>query len=266
METEQQYFELSSNNDYIIPDWPAPSWIKSVVTTRKRDKAVCCENAFDAFNIADHVNDDSKKVAANRIQLNRDLGLTKPLHWMQQVHGTQSVELLEHKNNNPENHLIIADASYTQQSNLPCVVMTADCLPVLLTNKTGTWISAIHAGWRGLCDGIIESTVKHYNGENSDLISWLGPAISKKHFEVGKEVKDEFVNKNAAYAKAFESHTKDKYMADLYFIARHKITSLEIETYGGEFCTYSDSEKFYSYRREKDTGRMASLIWIDNKA
>ena len=261
--------------DYLIPDWPAPSWIKSAVSTRKEAN----RNCFDSFNIAFHVNDDIKNVTANRKQLITDLSLTNSPCWIEQVHGIKAIELFknnniptdnehsdsEYANNRLLNNLVRADASYTKEIELPCVVMTADCLPVLLTNRKGTWVSAIHAGWRGLCKGIIESTVSQYEGESEELIAWLGPAISQKHFEVGAEVREAFLDVEQAYDAAFKSHKSDYYMADLYFIARKKLSCLNIKTFGGGLCTFEDSKRFYSYRRDGVTGRMASLIWIEGR-
>ncbi|PCI70685.1 MAG: multi-copper polyphenol oxidoreductase [Gammaproteobacteria bacterium] len=266
--------QVNIGDDYLIPDWPAPNWIKSAVSTRKKT----IRNSFDSFNIAFHVNDDIENVTANREQLITDLSLTNSPFWIEQVHGIESIELLKSGYSNLDNrsndtrietrhsnNLIRADASYTKQKELACVVMTADCLPVLLTNKKGTWVSAIHAGWRGLCQGIIESTVAQYDGASGELIAWFGPAISQTHFEVGAEVKEAFLAVDKSYEPAFKSHKPNYYMADLYFIARKKLSRLNIKAFGGEFCTFEDSERFYSYRRDGVTGRMASLIWIEER-
>ncbi len=256
---------------YLIPDWPVPKWIKSAVSTRKEIN----RNAFDSFNIAFHVNDNIENVTANRKQLITDLSLKNSPFWIEQVHGIESIELLKSKksrldnrsaNNRHSNNLVRADASYTKQKELPCVVMTADCLPVLLANKKGTWVSAIHAGWKGLCKGIIESTVAQYEGESEELIAWLGPAISQTHFEVGAEVREAFLAIDKSYERGFKSHKPNYYMADLYFIARKKLSCLNISTFGGDLCTFEDSNRFYSYRRDGVTGRMASLIWIEERS
>ncbi len=264
---------LVCNDEYLIPNWPAPDWIKSAVSTRKGKN----ENHFDSFNIADHVNDDIQSVIANRVQLEKDLHLKNSPQWIEQVHGIESTELIEPKNihnYSDSNYLsnysqsmapIKADASYTKQIDLPCIVMTADCLPILLTNKAGTWVSAIHAGWRGLCNGIVESTIAKYDGDTCDLIAWLGPAISQKYFEVGSEVRTAFLTVDNGYAAAFVCHKPEYYMADLSFIARQKLSCLNIKAYGGGLCSFDDSERFYSYRRDGETGRMASLVWIENK-
>ncbi|PHS19185.1 MAG: multi-copper polyphenol oxidoreductase [Kangiella sp.] len=270
-----QAMKRKDNNEYIIPDWPAPSWIKSAVSTRKK----IGQNPYDSFNIAFHVNDDIAKVASNREQLITDLSIINSPFWLEQVHGINSIELLKDENrqtdyspannsadNRQLNNLVRADASYTKQKELPCVVMTADCLPLFLTNKNGTWISAIHAGWRGLCKGIVESTVAKYEGESAELIAWLGPAISQTHFEVGAEVREAFLAVDKDYESGFKSHKPNYYMADLYFIARKKLSFLNIKSYGGDLCTFEDSERFYSYRRDAETGRMASLIWIEKRS
>ena len=143
--------------------------------------------------------------------------------------------------------------------------MTADCLPILLANKTANWVAAVHAGWRGLADGIVQNTIATYPGDTCELVAWLGPAISQSHFEVGEEVKSIFETKDRIYSAAFRENGIAKYHGDLYAIARMILKNFEIDVFGGEFCSFSQSSKFYSYRRDGKTGRMASLIWIENE-
>ena len=142
--------------------------------------------------------------------------------------------------------------------------MTADCLPILLCNQRGDWVAAIHAGWRGLANGIVEKTIDSYPGNSSDLYAWMGPAISASHFEVGEGVRADFIQSDTAYSEAFKSHGDNKYLCDLYLIARQIFNRYDIESFGGDRCSYAESSLFYSYRRENRTGRMASLIWIND--
>ncbi|MCF6194861.1 MAG: peptidoglycan editing factor PgeF, partial [Kangiellaceae bacterium] len=173
-------------------------------------------------------------------------------------------EVVEYDKQNTTNKITRADGSYSTKNQHVCVVMTADCLPVLFCDKKASWVAAIHAGWRGLVDGIIQQTIAKYNGDPSDLMVWLGPAISQKHFEVGAEIKKIFCDKNARFSKYFKPAYNGKFMCDLYSIARLILTEYSIETYGGNYCTFADDNRFYSYRRDGETGRMASLIWIDS--
>jgi len=160
-----------------------------------------------------------------------------------------------------------ADASFTRQANVVCVTMTADCLPVLLCDQAGTVVSAVHAGWRGLCDGVIEAAVAKMAVAPSQILAWLGPAIGPNAFEVGHEVRAQFMQHDGQAALAFKPHA-DKWLANLYVLAQQRLNALGIsQIYGGgidqAFCTYSDAQRFFSYRREAVTGRMASLIWFN---
>lgn len=155
-----------------------------------------------------------------------------------------------------------ADAAYTTRKNVVCVTMTADCLPILLCNHKGTIVAAIHAGWRSLCDGVIEATVKAMAVEGQQLMAWLGPAISQSAFEVGEEVRTQFIEKDQGAASAFKPHG-NRFLADLYKLAKQRLNHVDVtHIYGGGLCTYSDKTRFFSYRRDGDTGRMATFIWI----
>jgi YfiH family protein len=161
-----------------------------------------------------------------------------------------------------------ADASFTKNKNTVCVVQTADCLPLLVTNKEGTVVAAIHAGWRGLLNGVIENTMHQMNVPPHECLVWLGPAISQKHFEVGSDVKQSFCKKHHEAEKAFQSVPSQKWLADIYALAKIRLESLGVnEVYGGgianDYCTYAQHEDYFSYRRDGETGRMASLIWIE---
>ncbi len=242
-------------NNYLRPDWPAPSHIKAYTTLRTGGVSV---SPYDQFNLGDHVDDNPEHVASNRHLLASQLQLPSEPIWLQQTHSTQVVEATIHNLNQ------IADAAFTAQAKQVCVILTADCLPILVTNKKGTHVAAIHAGWRGLAQGIIESTLAALNLAPEELLIWLGPAISAKHFEVGDEVREIFLHSLPEATYAFTPSPAKRWLADLYELARVKLKKLGVnQVYGGEYCTYADKDLFYSYRRDgKETGRMASLIWI----
>lgn len=209
-----------------------------------------------------HVGDKQQNVLNNRGRLCQELSLPSEPMWLNQVHGTTVVDASR------TNVMVDADASFTQQSGVVCVVMTADCLPILLTDQGGQYIAAIHAGWRSLACGVIETTVSNMNVKNRDLLAWLGPAISQDFFEVGAEIRDLFLAQNRENKHAFKAvntHT-GKWLADLPRLARLTLYKIGINAvYGGQWCTYKDHRRFYSYRRSGKTGRMATLIWKNAK-
>lgn len=241
----------------IVPNWPAPSNVKSLITTRQGGASAV---PFDSMNLALHVGDDVECVMANRAHLAEIAGVPEgKVCWLNQVHGTRVVTA-SHLSKESE-----ADACDSVTSGMVCAVMTADCLPVLLCNQAGTRVAAVHAGWRGLADGVIEAAVKRFSTGDS-IIAFLGPAIGPEHFEVGHEVYEQFVARSACMANAFEPIERaQKYMADIYQLARIALAELGVnQVFGGDFCTYSDAARFYSYRRDgAKTGRMASIIWLD---
>ncbi len=213
------------------------------------------KSPYDSFNLATHVEDDLEHVLENRRLLKTELNLPVSPFWLEQIHSNTIVEV--------STDLILpkADASFTTQKNVVCVVMTADCLPVLLCSKNGEKIAAVHAGWRGLESGIISKTVAAL--KTTDLSVWLGAAIGANCFEVGDDVRNAFLKKSADYSTAFKQHGS-QWLCDIYQMARIELLHLEItDVFGGEFCTVTDSAHFYSYRRDKKTGRMATLIWSD---
>ena len=239
-------------SDFIVPNWPAPDNVKVIQTTRVGGVSLA---PYDSLNLGAHVKDKALHVAQNR-QMLSSLLPSEPV-WLNQVHGIDAVDAAL-ASCVPE-----ADASFTHQKNVVCVTMTADCLPLLLCNQQGTAVASIHAGWRSLCDGVIEATVAKMGVNNSDLMAWLGPAIGPTAFVVGSEVRAQFVAKDAQSEIAFQAHG-EKWLADIYAIARQRLSTLGItQVYGGEHCTYSDSERFFSFRRDGDTGRMATLIWLE---
>jgi purine-nucleoside/S-methyl-5'-thioadenosine phosphorylase / adenosine deaminase len=243
-------------SEVIIPDWPAPANIKALQTTRGGGYS---QAPYDSLNFGDHVGDDPMAVAKNR----QSLRLPSEPVWLQQVHGIEVV-LAEQAACLPS-----ADATVSFHTGAVCAVMTADCLPVLLCDRAGTVVAAVHAGWRGLADGVIEAAVTKMQVAPDSLMAWLGPAIGPQAFEVGDDVKHAFVTHDAAAESAFtpvahsSSSDEQKYLADIYLLARQRLNALGIiDIYGGGLCTYNDSERFFSFRRDGKTGRMATLIWM----
>ena len=246
----------------IYPDWPAPVNIKALITTRKGGFS---KPPFASFNLADHFNDDVEQVLKNRQRLNQSLP-SSPV-WLSQTHTNKVVELTtqgkvsEAHSSQPYNGESF-DGSFTTQPNVVCTVMTADCLPILLTDTKGSFVAAVHAGWRGLADGIIENCLQNLNVENGDALAWLGPAIGPECFEVGDDMKNQFAGDEQ---DAFKVHG-DKWLCDIYALATKKLNTYGIrKIYGGDHCTFKEDELFYSYRRDGICGRMASCIWIAPK-
>lgn len=244
-----------SELNFITPNWPAPANVKALQTTRNGGFS---HAPYTSLNLGAHVNDDALAVAKNRQLLSAYLP-SEPV-WVNQVHGIEVIDAAQ------STCLQNADASFTTQNNVVCVTMTADCLPVLLCDKAGTVVAAVHAGWRGLCDGAIEAAVNQLPVEKSAILAWLGPAIGASAFEVGGEVRAQFMAKDAKAESAFKAHG-DKWLGDIYALARQRLNNIGVtQIYGGginaDFCTYTDEARFFSFRRDNVTGRMASLIWL----
>ena len=238
---------------WISAQWPAPAHIKAGTTTRQGGVST---GPYTSFNIAQHVDDDAAAVIQNRTYLQDLLGLSAEPFWLSQVHGSEV--------STDERQIAEADAIVTMNKNQVCAVMTADCLPVLLCDRAGSCVAAAHAGWRGLAAGIIPQTIEKMPVSREQLLVWLGPAIGPDAFEVGEEVKAAFLEQGAVYQTAFTPASKNTWRMNIYQAARVQLGMLGIEAvYGGNFCTYSDAERFYSYRRDKVTGRMASMIWME---
>lgn len=244
--------------DGLCPDWPAPTWIKALTTLRHGGVS---RPPYDGLNLADHVGDAKARVSANRSLLGQALQLPTEPVWLTQVHGTVVMDAaMAHSSKLAP---VEADASYTSATGIVCAVLTADCLPLLLCDRQGTRVAAVHAGWRGLAAGVVEATVRAMAVPAADVLVWLGPAIGPTAFEVGAEVRAAFMASDAEAEQAFVTTAPGRYRADLYGLARLRLKRLGIEAvYGGQWCSYSQPEAFYSYRREGVTGRMASLIWI----
>lgn len=236
--------------DYLQPDWPAPDNIGALTTTREGGVS---QGAFAGWNLGMHVGDDPDAVQKNR------LALTGMVHgeltWLEQVHGTE-VARLPHQDTHPK-----ADAAFTDTVGQACTVMTADCLPVLFCSHDGCQVAAAHAGWRGLLNGVLESTLALF-AQPERCFVWLGPAIGPQAFEVGEDVYQAFISYSWQTKAAFSPRGSDKYLADLYALARQRLIATGVTAiYGGSLCTYQQGDQFYSYRRDGQTGRMATCIW-----
>ena len=252
----QNKFYMLKNSDFIIPNWPAPANVHALQTNR--DGGVS-HAPYNSLNLGSHVNDDPIHVAHNR-QLLEPYLPSEPV-WLNQVHGINVVDAAQ-TDCAPD-----ADASYSTRKNVVCVTMTADCLPILVCDNAGTLVASIHAGWRSLCDGVIEATIAKLPAETKNLMAWLGPAIGSNAFEVGAEVRAQFMAKDAKAEAAFKPHS-DKWLCDIYQIATQRLNNLGVsQIYGGGqdkgWCTFTDKEKFFSFRRDGVTGRMATLIWLE---
>nr|NMN92467.1 hypothetical protein [Brenneria salicis ATCC 15712 = DSM 30166]RBP59341.1 hypothetical protein DES54_1402 [Brenneria salicis ATCC 15712 = DSM 30166] len=238
----------------IYPDWPVPENVRACSTTRFGGISL---PPYDALNLGNHVGDDCEKVMRNRQLLVDEAALPSAPHWLEQVHGTQVIRI-----GDTPPLAVRGDAAYTDHKDQVCAVMTADCLPVLFCSIAGNEVAAVHAGWRGLSEGVLEETLSGFQAEPSRIMAWLGPAIGPDAFEIGPEVRDAFIQRDALAVSAFKPHG-EKFYADIYQLARQRLQACGMtRIFGGNFCTVSEPQKFFSYRRDGVTGRMVSLIWL----
>jgi YfiH family protein len=244
------------SNGWIPADWPAPHNVVAGTTTRVGGIST---GAYESLNLGAHVGDDPGAVTANRERFVTLCGLPREPDWLTQVHGT-TVRVAGETHSVAANSAD-ADAAIARDPSAVVAVLTADCLPILLCAGNGTEIAAIHAGWRGLAAGVIATTLSHMATAPGGLLAWMGPAISQSAFEVGGEVRQAFVEQEAAATACFESNERGRWQADLYAIARLQLDSAGVgAVYGGGFCTFGDPGRFFSYRRDGRCGRMASFI------
>lgn len=242
-------------SDFILPDWPAPARVHAAQTTRLGGVSA---GAYASFNLGTRCGDAPDAVAENRRTLRSALRLPAEPAWLHQVHGRRVVSLPLAADETPQ-----ADASMASAPGPVCVVMSADCLPVLFCDTAGRSVAAAHAGWRGLAAGVLEATVAAMPAPPAELLAWLGPAIGPQAFEVGEDVRAAFVDADPGAAACFLPATPDKYHADLYALARRRLQRCGLtRIYGGGLCTYSEAMRFYSFRRDAVCGRQASLIWL----
>lgn len=242
--------------DWIEPDWPAPPLVRAACTTRRGGVS---RGPYASWNLGDHVGDDPQAVAANRARLRERLGLPAEPRWLRQVHGCVVAE-------SPVGPDVCeADAAVAFGPGQVCAVLTADCLPLLFCDRAATRVAAVHAGWRGLAAGVIEAAVARLAVAPEELLCWLGPAIGRDAFEVGEEVRHAFNAQGPSGAEAaFRPSSGGRWLADLYALAELRLRALGVpRVWGGGLCTYTDAERFFSYRRDGTTGRMASLVWIE---
>lgn len=239
---------------WIVPDWPVPLNVKAISTTRQGGVS---QPPFDALNLGDHVGDYKTHVIRNRQIIMQQCQLPSEPLWMSQVHGNVV---------DRTTYFCQADARYTNQKGMVCAIMTADCLPVLLCDSRGHEIAAVHAGWRELASGVIEQAVANFNASADQMYAWLGPAIGSKHFEVGHDVVTQFDQHHEKIGNAFQQTSNHKWCMDMVAIAQAKLSDCGVKRiYGGHWCTWQNEQQFFSYRRDSVTGRMATLIWLDNQ-
>jgi YfiH family protein len=245
-----------NNSSYIIPNWPAIARVKAFSTTRLNGFS---KAPYDSFNIGIGTEDDIENVKANRKKLMVDLQIPNEPCWLKQVHGKHVVQA-EHAEK-----YTLADAAFTAEKNAVCVVLTADCMPVLITDMEGSKVAAVHAGWRGLAAGVIEAALKTMDLDFAKTLIWLGPAIGPEAFEVGNDVRETFINQDSSMQMAFKVHNHNKWLADIYQLARLRLEKLGIkQIYSNNYSTFRDRKLFFSHRRDQGkTGRMATLIWLE---
>jgi len=239
----------------LTPAWPVPPNVHAAFTLRSGGVSTA---PFASLNVGAHVGDQAAAVAENRGRVRTQLQLPEEPAWMEQVHGVQVLDLDVRRADAD----IAADAAITRRAGRVCAVQVADCLPVLLAVQDGSAVAAAHAGWRGLVEGVLEGTVKGLAVEPRRLLAWLGPGIGAAHFEVGDEVRSAFLARDAGAASEFASNDRGRWQCDLAGLARRRLTTLGVSAiFGGDWCTYADTGRFFSYRRDRRCGRMAALIW-----
>lgn len=245
---------MSYPSDWIVPEWPAPACVRALITTRNGGVS---EGPFASFNLGARAGDNPEAVARNRERLRRFL--PQEPKWLAQDHGAAVVEA-DDIDSAPR-----ADASIARRAGTVCAITIADCVPVLVTNRAGTLVAAAHAGWRGLSRGVLENTVGAMGVRPEELLAYLGPGIGPRAFEVGGDVREAFTTRDADAESAFVPCRPGKWLADLYALARGALARAGVtRVYGGGFCTVSDARRFFSYRRDRTTGRMAALIWRES--
>ena len=240
--------------EFVVPEWPARACVRAVSTLRAGGVS---RPPYESLNLAMHVGDEPDCVIENRRRLCQQLGLETEPAWLRQVHGTAVAHAAAAS-------LSEADAAIADTPGRACVILTADCLPVLFASTDGKRVAAAHAGWRGLAAGVLESTIEALATPPRQLLAWLGPAIGPAHFEVGSEVREAFLRLDPAAVAAFRANERHRWQADLYRLARQHLNRAGIDAvYGGGGCTFAEHEKFFSFRRDGECGRMATLIWIE---
>ena len=245
---------MSGEVEWLEPEWPAPPGVRVISTLRRGGSSV---GPYGSMNLATHVGDAAASVEANRRLLRSAARLPSEPMWLEQVHGTE-VAVHDGRSDVPR-----ADAAMTLGRGRVCAVMTADCLPVVLADRAGSRVAVAHAGWRGLAQGVVEAAVNALRCPPAELLAWLGPAIGQQAFEVGAEVRDAFVARSAKLAGCFAGNERGRFQADLYGLATAVLAEAGVTAvHGGGWCTASDDQRFFSFRRDGTTGRMATLAWL----
>ncbi len=244
---------MSHARDFLVPEWTAPARVRAAVTMRAGGVS---RGRFASNNLATHVGDLAQAVAENRRRLRARLALPCEPAWLTQVHGREVARL-------PGTSPASADAAVAFGSGAVCAVLVADCLPVLLAGRDGDRVGIAHAGWRGLAAGVVEATVAALGGDPARLVAWLGPCIGPAAFEVGPEVRESFVARDSGAQAHFRPGREGRFMADLPALARRRLALAGVsEVIASGLCTHADPVRFFSYRRDGATGRMAALIWL----
>lgn len=247
------------NPDWLRPVWPAPAGVQAVFTTRLGGGS---QGSYAWMNVAEHVGDDPQKVQANRANLQAALGV--PTVFLDQRHGTDVLQLDPLTPNGKP-----ADASLTQQRQLACTVMVADCLPMLLTTERGQAVAAVHLGWRGLARGLVQEAVQALSVlDDAPVVAWLGPCIGPRAFQVGPEVRTAFLQQDAADGRHFLPDGGDRYLADLAALTRSRLLACGVHSVSGNdssptWCTWANASRYFSFRRDGVCGRMAASVWLD---
>lgn len=240
--------------EVLTPAWPAPEGVRARFTLRAGGVS---SGPYASLNVGAHVGDDPAAVAENRRRVRAHLSLPAEPAWVEQVHGIGVLEL------DATASAGCADALIARGPGRVCVVQVADCLPVLFAARDGSAVAAAHAGWRGLAAGVLDATVQRLGIDPQSLLAWLGPAIGVRHFEVGNEVRAAFTAQDAGASAAFAANSRGRWQCDLTALAKRRLAALGVHAiWGGEWCTYADRARFFSYRRDGQCGRMAALIWL----
>ena len=246
---------MNALSDWITPDWPAPACVRALITTRSGGVST---GPYASLNLGELTDDARSAVSENKRRL--DALLPAPARWLRQVHGNRVVAA------DAVREPVEADASYTRSAGTVCAVKIADCMPVLICDREGQAVGIAHAGWRGLSQGVVENTVNALTLDPAQLIAYLGPAIGPNAFEVGDDVLEAFCANDSAARKGFRPLRPGKWLADLFVLARQRLERIGVSAiFGGGMCTYADPARFFSHRRDRVTGRMAALIWLERR-
>jgi hypothetical protein len=249
---------MADGFELITPDWPAPRGVRAVATTRLGGVSV---GPYASLDLGDHVGDDPAAVGENRRRLVDALGLPAEPRWLKQVHGTAVADAAVAP------PLPTADAMIASAPGEVCVVLTADCLPIILSDDRGSHVGAVHAGWRGLAAGVIEAAVTamaRRGVARERLLAWIGPAISAAAYEVGQDVRDAFLARDPAAVTGFTANARGRWQLDLPLLARRRLAAAGVvRVWGGDLCTHADARRFFSYRRDGTCGRQGVLVWLE---